>query len=512
MQIYARGRRAAWLALIGVTFLLRLPAVLHRHPIDDENMYAAVAVELVHGGLPYVSAIERKPPLLLWLYAGTLRMLGDYNWLGLHTVATLWLIASMFGLYRFARRLWGEAAGFSAALLYAVFMPWGTFINLAWNGEMLMNLPIIVALLAALRCTSPLRLSWAGALIGIAALLKQPAAISLVPLGLYVAILSYRSSAVASDDPSIKRALSSLLPTAWLALGFASVLAVMALVLYRLGILQEALYWSVLDHDVPHGPLSAVFWRRALPATAGFAVACAPLFWGAVRAAENRGAYFKGARAEYVMLLSLLGVSALGAAASGRFYPHYFLQLLPPLCLLCAPVAAGLYSQRTTPQGMRRWRLAAGYVGATALVFFSLHTATAVRASEPNPASAYLRQHCGPEDRVFVWGQSPEIYVDSRCRPASRYVATFPLTGYIFGSPLNQDPSYDTTDRIVAGSWQTLEGELRERPPAFIVDADGARPVPRYPIRNQPLLQSMLDSSYALVLRARDGLVYERKR
>src|SRR5206468_3266761 len=102
------------------------------------------------------------------------------------------------------------------------------------------------------------------------------------------------------------------------------------------------------------------------------------------------------------------------------------------------------------------------------------------------PANLYVRQRCREGDRMFVWGQTPEIYVESHCRPASRYIATFPLTGYIFGSPLGQDPRYDTSDRIVPGSWEILQRELSASPPRFIVDADGARPVPRYPIRNYP--------------------------
>jgi 4-amino-4-deoxy-L-arabinose transferase-like glycosyltransferase len=513
-SIEKRGLRAAWLVLVGVAFLTRLPALIYSHAIDDENMYAAVGVELVHGGLPYVSAIERKPPLLLWIYGATLQVVGDYNWQGLHVAATLWLIASMFGLYRVGRALWDDAAGLIAAFLYAVFMPWGTFKNLAWNGEMLMNLPIVLALMVLVRKGSQSQPSvvaslGAGALIGIATLLKQPAAISIAALALYVAVLRY-AALQPGPESRIKAAVLALLSTVWLGLGFVSVLGAMAFVLAQLGILPEALYWSVFDHDVPHGPLDVVFWKRALPATLGFAAACAPLLWGSYRAAARGGEYFSERRAELSMLLCLLGVSVLGAAASGRFYPHYYLQLLPALCLLCAPVAARLYHARATPEGQRRWRMATAYVAVNALVFVALHTNTAVRGRGLGETATYVREHCGAEDRMFVWGQSPEMYVDGRCRPASRYVATFPLTGYIFASPLNQDPNYDTSDRVVPGSWAILERELREHPPELIVDTDGAREVPRYPIRNQPLLRRTLDSSYTLALRASDGLIYRR--
>jgi 4-amino-4-deoxy-L-arabinose transferase-like glycosyltransferase len=484
--------------------VLRLPALLAPRPIDDENMYAAVGIELAHGGLPYVSAIERKPPLLLWTYAAVLRVFGEHDWPALHAVASVWLLVSMLGLYWLARAWWDRAAGLTAALLYALFLPWGTYKDLAWNGEMLMNLPIIFGLLLAMRPRrSALSLAAAGALIGVASLLKQPAAISIGPLLLYVLLPSYRAAQGRSLGGALLLALS-------LALGFALTLGAMALLLLRLGILREALYWSVLDHDVPHGPLSAVFWQRALPASAGFAAACLPLLWGSYRAAADSGKYFAGRRPEYLALVYLLIAACIGTAASGRFYPHYFLQIIPVLCLFCAPVGAELWHARETLAGRKRFRAGTGYLAGTACVFFGIHAVACAGARAAGDVSAYLRAHAGASDRLFVWGQAPEIYVDSHCRPASRYITTFPLTGYVFASPLNQDPNYDTSDRIVPGSWAVLEHELSERAPSFIVDADGARAVPRYPIRNYPFLRGLLDQSYQQVARLSDGVIYRR--
>jgi hypothetical protein len=47
-----------------------------------------------------------------------------------------------------------------------------------------------------------------------------------------------------------------------------------------------------------------------------------------------------------------------------------------------------------------------------------------------------LLAHSDPADRIFVWGQTPEIYLDAQRRPACRYITTFPLTGYVFGGPI----------------------------------------------------------------------------
>ena len=54
--------------------------------------------------------------------------------------------------------------------------------------------------------------------------------------------------------------------------------------------------------------------------------------------------------AERLALLGLLVASALGAAAGARFYPHYYIQLVPPLALLAAPLYAQLWCNRARPR------------------------------------------------------------------------------------------------------------------------------------------------------------------
>src|SRR6266700_390406 len=193
----SRQFRFAALGIILLTVVIRLPSLLHPQPIDSEAMYSVVANEIVDGGRPYIDAVERKPPLLFWTYAAVFRMAGKFNWKALHVVALVWTLCAMAGLYAIGNELFGSNTGLIAALFYTVFQPWWTWKNLSFDGEMLMNLPIIWAWAIALgRSSSRLRpeLSAAGALLGVAFLLKQPAAIAAVPLGIYLLLPSYRAS------------------------------------------------------------------------------------------------------------------------------------------------------------------------------------------------------------------------------------------------------------------------------------------------------------------------------
>src|SRR5215813_8882336 len=85
--------------LIVLTVFLRLPAVMHPKYIDDEGGYAVVAHELLQGGTLYISALDRKPPLLFWIYTAVLFVVGHYNWVALHLMAVCWILLSMWGRY-----------------------------------------------------------------------------------------------------------------------------------------------------------------------------------------------------------------------------------------------------------------------------------------------------------------------------------------------------------------------------------------------------------------------------
>src|SRR5213596_247225 len=192
-------RQFQWVVLgvVLLTIAIRLPSLLHPRPIDSETMYSVVANEIVDGGRPYLDAVERKPPLLFWTYAAVFKIAGKYNWKALHIFALVWTLCAMAGLYVLGRELFDRNTGLIAALLYSVYQPWWSWKNLSLDSEMLMNLPIICAWAIAFgRGSSRLRpeLFPAGALLGVAFLLKQPAAIAAVPLGIYLLLPSYRTS------------------------------------------------------------------------------------------------------------------------------------------------------------------------------------------------------------------------------------------------------------------------------------------------------------------------------
>ena len=492
------AKAAVAVALLAMTLATRAPLLLQHQAIDDEVFYATIAHEMLAGGQLYVTAVDRKPPLLFWVYTGVFKVVGAYNWLGLHLVSVGWVLLTMAGLFVIARRLFDADAGLIAAGLYSVFQPWAYGNNLALNGEVLMNLPIVWAFVLAAGDEwterSMLAFAAAGALIGTAFLLKQPAAIAIVPLFLYVLHPSQlrRRSAGASLGRACAVGGGALLPLAVTATWFISQ-----------GTLAEAVYWTIGDHDVPHVFLSQMIERTALFVGVGLPLVAAAVMalWHPLWAAR---------RVDRLVFTALTLVSAIGVAASGRFFPHYYIALVPPLSLLAAPVLAHAWrvALPPRPRGLLLARASQVWIAAAVVVFFVQHTRQLGRLDTDTEEGQYIREHTAPADRIFVWGRAPRVYLDARRRAASRYIHTFPLTGHIFGPRL---AGVETRSRVHPGAWANLRADFAQHPPLYIVDME-IPPDALYPAPEFPDLAAILASDYEQVATLAASVVYRRRK
>jgi 4-amino-4-deoxy-L-arabinose transferase-like glycosyltransferase len=505
-----RVRRWSML-LVLLTVVLRLPAVMHAKYIDDEGGYAVVAHELLQGGTLYISALDRKPPLLFWIYAAMFFVVGPYNWVALHLMAVGWILLTMWGLYALGTALFHRDVGLVAALLYSIYTASVHYHLLAFNGEVMMNLPLVWALYLALQphtAGRSLALVVSGVLLGCAFLIKQPAAIAALPVGMYVLLPAYRAQRHLRLRHAVMHA--TLLTTS-----YGLTLGLVALVLHTQGILHDAYYWTIEDHVLVQGLTDPVFWRLTIGMSLAFAVAWHPLvcLGGlAVREGCTRGArYWAHRRAEYAALLLLGGCSCVGVAAGRQYQLHYFHQLLPALVLLSAPVLTAIWTHtRTYRFFLLQPRTLQVLLASTAAGFLIANTITLGLQRPDNALSTYVRDHSTPADPVFFWGQVDYLYAEAQRRPASRYINAAPLTGYIWGSPTRFDPDYDTSSRMLPGAWERLQADFQHSPPLFFVDCDPETRAKKYPPVRYPFLKHLLEQDYAVVLATPEGVIYRR--
>jgi 4-amino-4-deoxy-L-arabinose transferase-like glycosyltransferase len=483
-----RGPRSVriWVYLTAVLVgIAHMPSFAHRLLDGDEAIYGSIAALVNAGGRLYGDGgVDNKPPGIFWVYAAVFRVAGTYNMTAIHLVGLLVMGATCVLIFLVARSLAGVRGGLVAALIYGILTAAGNPRLLAANTELFMMLPLTGSVLLMLRR----QWVWAGLLLAVAGAFKQVAGVNVLLLPLAVVLL----------EPRERRLLAAV----GFAGGLVAGLAAGALLLLLTGSLGGFWRWTV---GSLYGYASTTWapelvWQRARDSIVPF-VAYMIVPWVAATAYAVR--WRKLSRAERVVVVWLV-LSVLGSFAGGHLSWHYFIQTMGPLAVLAAlGIDRALVRRSNAPRWsapLRRSVAGAAVAGLAApMLGWGAYDMVAdpltYDNSQPVPqhglVAAYIRDHTRTQDRVFVWGDWPALYVESDRMMASRFPGF--LRGFPRGS--GQTPNnWDTTPDV----WPELQQDLARNPPALIVDTAAANwsDFSIYPMSDYPVLADLVASKY----------------
>jgi 4-amino-4-deoxy-L-arabinose transferase-like glycosyltransferase len=494
------------------TFVLRLPSLFEPPWHTDEGIFQAVAQRVASGGSLYADAWESKPPLFLYIHVLTIEVLGP-GVMPVRAVAMLFALGAALAFFAVALRFTSRPRALAAAglLLAATAAPfWEGNLALTETFVLLPSLLAVLLTLKGLEGTGRARAGlWlgAGAMFAAAVLIRQTAAVIALALVLWLLLCG----------------------RPWLRLSAfyaAGALLVLVPVLGAFAVFGSwRWFWDAnagfFLQYVPSGEQLPFHYRPliVLPVVAG--VVCL-----ALQRRLGRGIPAWGFAALWYTL------TLAAALLTGRPYPHYFLQTLPPLCLLAVMAAAG--PLRLLPS---RWSQAPALaLSATVLALWLLVVRPqfegnlwAMRYTKgpdyyPNFAAwamgwksdaAYndyfdrrvnltrrlegAISHSEARAGLYVWGEYPWLYALSESKPASRYMTSF----YTL---------------LLPGEDERLADSLRRSDPRLIVvlvDAwpkyyDSTGVLNRRYLHASSALNGLLAERYVLALDLRRARVYRR--
>jgi 4-amino-4-deoxy-L-arabinose transferase-like glycosyltransferase len=443
---------------------------------------------LMAGGRLYVDIIDRRAPLVPYIYAAIFAVRRADDLIAVHVVAMLWILATALLLQALGARRFGQLAGWWAAFLFALssvsFLPAETQ---AANLEIFMLLPIVAAVYFAdvapdvkVGPTQGLRpIAYAfgsGVMVALAMLCKQTAGVTIVPVAWMLARQPNRTMRLAACANGLALTIAAA------ALWFGP---------------RELYFWTVgstTGYLAPGGALPFEL-TRGVEMTLAFAAANAALVWLCIIAGRRRGG-------DDAWLWLWLGTSAIAVAAGLRFLGHYYLQLLPAACLLGGREASAL-------AGNGRRRLAAA-VAVPACVFASLAFFSPKLHGMPDyqNVAAYVRANSAPSDRIAVWGHFPEVYWASDRRSAMRFVHT----GYLTGASPGRPPG-SGSDGAVPGAWDAMFADFAAHPPVLLLDTSTAklRDYEHYPLTRYPALAGYVADNYQRCATIDGIAIYHRR-
>ena len=249
---------------------------------------------------------------------------------------------------------------------------------------------------------------------------------------------------------------------------------------------------TFLEHPAANGLLRTANWLgfHAAPAIA------AVWFW------------LRDAKADRIRWIAWCAISFGAVAAGWRFFPRYYLQLLP-LAVVAGTRGFALLDRR------RAWALA----GLLAIPFARFGPRYALLArdvlegvppkwvdvamdQDSRKTAGLIRKMSRGGDTLFVWGFRPELYCYTWLPAASRYLDSQPLTGVPADRHLTQSRPVESE------ATRARRAELAHTHPRFIVDGLGGFN-PALAMGAYPDLQSWL-AGYREAGRTGLTRIYER--
>lgn len=458
------GATSRWFGPVAVTvavLLLRLPSLVGQLFDPDEAALSVQALGLRDGGTMYVDAIDRKPPIAVYLYAASHWVTGSTDLRPLHLLAAVALIATALLIASEGRRIAGQRAGWTcAALMVAGMLAFIPVDGQSANYAHFALLPGTAAMVFARRG----RVSTAfvaGLALGLATLTRQTWAIGVIP----AAIAMIRNG---RPVPQLAAATAGgLLP-----------LGLLAMVLP----FGDFRYWvfssneSFLLGDIEVGRVAL----RVVLMTALFVAGHSVML---VATASAR-------RHIPLDLWLWVAVGMIAVLAGFRLWGHYWIQVLPPLALI-----GGIEFAAWEPARRRTgWTV----VAATGVVAFGLAWTPDLVRSMPDPTelAAVVEAETAPSDRVLVWGNFAEILHEAERPPAAGFVSMDFVTGRAGGRPVGLQTVAGAPDRALPH----LLAVMRTDPPAMVIDTAPAaiRGYEAYPMSAFPEFAAIVADRYEL--------------
>lgn len=467
-----------WLLLPSLTalaLLTRLPSFLRPLWSPDEGYLATQARMLAAGGTLYETVVDRKTPLVPWLYEGAFALFGDTALTPLRLLAVLaWTLTAALTA-ALARRHTDERTAATSGVL-CLLLSLG--LNPGDSQSATFEVFILPATVAAVLCADRGRWTGAGLAVAAAFLTKQTGAAVLLP----VLWLWWHRAA----PPRRPRALAALLLAATLPVLLAALLTAPS----------GFLFWTVTGSGayLSFSGSGLFLAARALASAGLLALAgagLAPAVLAALRARRT------GTGTGWLWLW--LAASALSTAVGLRFFGHYYLQLVPPLALLGAAALR--------PRSRRAHRDALALcAGCCALFLLWGALAPRTELAHAERLSAEVGARTAPGERVLLWSMHPETYWLADRTPASRYLTAGLLTNFGGG---REGSARTGESYAVPGAWAVLRRELATHPPALIVDDSRGRP---YGLDRTPTLRALVHARYAPVGKVDGAVLYARAR
>ncbi len=482
---------SSWLPILLVAvFFLRLPSLFEPHSYGDEGVYLTLGLAIRRGLLLYRDIFDNKPPLIYLLAAAAG---GTIFWFRFLLLASV--MGSIWFFRKLAEKIFSSPSAVKAATLIFAFLTTIRLIegNIA-NSEIFILLPVIAGFYLVFHLLEQeTKNIWgffaAGLALSASFLLKVPALLDFGVVFTFLIFFREKNKILHFGRKEVFLLAGYLLPVLLTFLFFLSRGA--------FGPFFDACFKQTFGYLFSWKTGSHVFSLASLVKS--------DLLIRGIILLTGLGLLFSQ-RKKLTLPLALIPLwfllALFGATLSGRPYPHYLIQVVPPFSL-----AIGLLLE---PQKRVKWFLVAGLLGILSLSqmryhFWSyptlsyyqnfLELVTKQKSREDYLAffgretpqiyelAQFVNESTLADERIFVWGNQPHLYALARRLPVGPYTVAYHI----------QDFHQEKAIAVL----------LRQKLPSLIV-ISREPPLP-------PAIKMVLDEKYRLIKGTADFTVWQKR-
>lgn len=425
------------IVLIIVFLFLRIPSLFEPYWYGDEGIYLVLGQGIRKGLILYNQIHDNKPPTLYYLAALSQTVFG------FRLLLVLVMTPTIYAFHRLSKIFFSQKASKFATLIFLILTSIPYFEGNIANAEVFMLLPTILGVYLIFKNSSSKAnlsiktLVIAGLILGYAFTIKIPVAIEFLFLCLWISI---------DDLNSFKKVFLKIKNIFIFALAFLLPIILWTIYFYFKGAIKQFLVASLFQN---FGYLSS--WstgnQTSSLSSGGVTIRFLILLlaWTLVLFLK----YKKIISNKFSFLLFWFSATIFGSLLSGRPYPHYLIQVLPPLTLIFIEVFnfkdkksqilslfsifffalilfkfnfyfypvfkyySNFYSYAFKQKSLADYR---NYFGS--------------QINEVYEISSYVKSNTSNTDKIFVWGDQPYIYALSDRLPSSRYTVAYHIIDF----------------------------------------------------------------------------------
>ena len=426
------------LLLLAVLMVVVVRIRLLTIPLErDEGEFAYAGQLILQGIPPYQLFYNMKFPGIYAAYAVILAVFGQTD-TGIRLGLLMVNLAGIWLLYRLARRFLDVQGSAVAAASYALLSVSPIVLGCEAHATQFVVAAALAGLLLLLRgedSGKPVLFLGSGLLLGVACLMKQPGAL----FGLF----GFCLLAVQAIQERANWRIHALRLTLFVT-GFWTPLVLSAVILWRTGVFERFWFWTVV-YAREHA--AEIPWASGLKYLGRFlntvTLTSDGLFWVAAVLGLVSLLLAKGERRRKFWLAGFLACSCVAVALSNYFSSHYFVMLLPALCLLTGQAVSAATQWVRSRNRNKAW---AGLPSGLFILMW-LHTVFHHRSTffvlspeevcrklyggnpfiECRQIGLYLRGHSAPDARIAVLGSEPELLFYARRHSGTGYIYMYDL-------------------------------------------------------------------------------------